>query len=134
MSEEPSIEKVVGTFIKIREARRKATVEHEAKDRKLAGQMETLETYLLGRLRDMGARSVATEYGIVYQTLEVKPQAFNWELFYKWVAKNNAFEALEKRLTKKFIVTYMEDNDGDLPPGVKVHRQHAVTIRQSNKE
>ena len=134
MTDEPSIEKVVSIFVKIRDARRKAASEHETADRKLADQMETLEQYLLGRLRTMGAKSVATSYGTVFQTTKVRPQANNWDLFYAWVAENNAFEALEKRITKQFIVTYMENNDGDLPPGVSVYRQHEVTIRKSDKE
>lgn len=134
MNDTISIDKVVGTFIKIRDARAAKKREWETEDRKLKDQMEVLDNFLLHSLRTIGAESVATKHGTVYQSTEITPQGSDWDAFYAWVAENNAFEALERRIKKTFIAAYQEEHDGDLPPGVSVFRQQTVNIRRNNKE
>lgn len=130
----PSIERVVATYLKIRDARKARKAEFETEDRRLAEKLETLEGYLYGRLTAMGVESARTEHGTVYQTTDIIPRGSDWNAFYAWVAENGAFDALEKRIKKTFIATYLEENDGELPPGVSVFRQHTVNVRRGNKE
>jgi hypothetical protein len=126
-----TLDRVVKAFVKIRDKRSEEKRAWEAKDRELKDQQETLESFLLGTMQTLGAKSVKTDHGTVYSAIEVTPQASDWDAFYAWVAEENAFEALEKRIKKTFVVAYMEDHDGELPPGVQVFRQHTVTIRRS---
>lgn len=129
-----TIAKVVATYIKIRDKRAENKKEFEAHDQKLKDQMETLSGFLLQTMRASGAESVRTKHGTVFTSIDITPQGQDWDKFYAWVAENNAFEALERRIKKTFIATYMEENDGELPPGVGVFRQHSVNIRRNSKE
>jgi hypothetical protein len=52
-------------------------------------------------------------------------------VFYVWIKDNDAFDALERRVKKSFIATYMEDNKGELPPGISVMQEYTVTIRRA---
>ena len=61
----------------------------------------------------------------------IKPSCEDWNGFYTWIAENEAFDALERRVKKSFITTYMEDNKGELPPGINVTQEYTVTIRRS---
>lgn len=126
-----SLDKIVSTFIKIRDKRAADKRAWEEGDKLLAGKMEQLEAFLNGHMNDTGVESFRTEHGTVYQTIDVIPNANDWDLFYRWIAENNAFDALERRIKKTFIGDYMEQNKGKLPPGVSTFRKLKVNIRRS---
>lgn len=130
-AEQVKLDKVTETYVKIRDARSVLKKEYEAKDLELKAQLETLDSFFLQTLQDLGVESVRTQHGTVYQSTSIKPSCEDWNIFYTWIAENEAFDALEKRVKKSFITTYMEDNKGELPPGINVLQEYTVTIRRS---
>jgi hypothetical protein len=128
---DPKLDKITETYVKIRDARSTLKKQYEADDLKLKDQLETLDSFLLGKLQELGVESVRTAHGTVYQSLAVKPSCEDWTAFYAWIAENEAFDALERRVKKSFIVDYMKDNADELPPGVIVLKEYTVTIRRS---
>jgi hypothetical protein len=130
-AEQVKIDKVTETYVKIRDARSVLKKEYEAKDLELKVQLETLDAFFLETLQTLGVESVRTKHGTVYQSIVVKPSCMDWDAFYTWIAENEAFDALERRVKKSFIVEYMTDNKDELPPGITVLREYTVTIRRS---
>lgn len=123
---------VVNAFINIRDARSALKREFEAKDDELKGKQARLEAVMLGHLNATNMAAVRVDGGTVYKQEEVKPSCSDWSSFYQWVSENDAFDALEKRLTKKFMVEFMEAHEGALPPGVSVHREFVVRVRRGS--
>lgn len=121
---------VTTAYVKIRDARAAMKKEFEAKDAELKGSMEKLEGVMLGHLNAHGMESVRTEAGTFYRQEDIKPSCADWSSFYQWIAANNAFEALEKRVGKGFIKDFMDAHDGALPPGINVHREYVVRVRR----
>jgi hypothetical protein len=132
MTDQPKLDKITATYIKIRDKRTALKREYEAEDQKLKDQLETLDGFLLGTLRDLGVESLKTKHGTVYQSVSVKPSCGDWNGFYAWIAEHEAFDALERRVKKSFIVNYMEDNSGELPPGITVLQEYTITVRRSS--
>jgi hypothetical protein len=130
-AEQVKIDKVTETYVKIRDARSVLKKEYEAKDLELKAQLETLDAFFLETLQTLGVESVRTKHGTVYQSTSIKPSCMDWNAFYTWIAENEAFDALEKRVKKSFIVDYMNDNKDELPPGISVLKEYTVTIRRS---
>jgi hypothetical protein len=130
-AEQVKIDKVTETYIKIRDARSTLRKTYEAEDLKLKDQLDVLEGYLLQTLQDLGVECARTAHGTVYQSTSIKPSCMDWNAFYTWIAENEAFDALEKRVKKTFIVDYMKDNKDELPPGISVLKEYTVTIRRS---
>jgi HNH endonuclease len=128
---DPKIDKVTETYIKIRDARSVLKKEYEAKDLELKAQLETLDAFFLETLQTLGVESMRTAHGTVYQSTSIKPSCMDWNAFYTWIAEHEAFDALEKRVKKTFIVDYMKDNSGELPPGIAVLQEYEVTVRRS---
>jgi hypothetical protein len=96
----------------------------------IKAQMHVIEGAAALHLQNISANSVATPSGTFYRQEEVKPSASDWDALYRWIAENNEFEMLERRITKKAVVAFMEKNEGRLPPGVSVHREYVVRVRQ----
>jgi hypothetical protein len=124
------LDKVAATYVKIRDKRSELKKEYEDADLKLKAQLETLESFCLETLQALGVESARTKYGTVYKSLALKPSCEDWTAFYAWIAENDAFDALEKRVKKSFIVDYMADNADELPTGITVLREWEVTIRR----
>lgn len=125
------LEKMVKVFIKMRDTRSAMKQEFEAKYNALGEDMELIQNMLLKFLQDNKLQNIKTDHGLVYKTETIKPSAADWDVFYTWIKKNDAFDALEKRITKRFIKDYMDQHDGGVPPGVTVYRGYEVGIRRN---
>lgn len=122
---------LVRAHLKIRDARREIAKEFEAKDSELKEKQHRLEMAMLSHLNDNNMDSVRTDAGTFYRQENITPAGADWQAFYDWVKDNDAFDALERRIKKGFIKEYMEEHDGDMPPGVTVHKEHVIRVRRS---
>lgn len=132
--------KLLKTHHKISDARTALKRAYEAADRKYLDQLEKLEAVLAAILNESfgigGPASMSGSEGIFFREETITPRADDWDRFYKWVAENDAFEALEKRVTKVFVKKFMEDNKDEngvsqLPPGISVFRKYVVRVRRA---
>jgi hypothetical protein len=125
------LDKVAETYVKIRDARAALKKQYEAEDNALKDQLATLDGFLLETMQSLGAESVRTKHGTVYLSVSVKPNCGDWNALYAWITENDAFDVLERRVKKSFIVDYMKENKDELPPGISVLHEYTVTIRRS---
>lgn len=123
--------KMVKAFVKLRDARTALKREFEDKDNALKSKQELLEGQLLKFLNENEMESVKTPHGTFYRQEELTPTGADWDAFYKWIAQNDAFDALERRIKKTFIKEYMEMHSGGIPPGVSVYREYVVRVRRT---
>lgn len=128
-------DKVTSAYVKIRDERSNRKRAWEADDRILKEKLEALENFTLGYLNENHQEKFSTLTGTVFKSLEIIPTASDWGAFYKWIAENDTFDALERRIKSTFISAYMEQNKGAIPPGVSVFRRYRVNVRRSkNRE
>ena len=132
VTETPTIDtkRVVSAYLKIRDAKTALTRQFEEEKAKLDSKLELLEQTLLKFLNEHKMDSAKAGPATFYKQIEITPAGSDWDRFYKWVVKHDAFEALERRIKKTFIKEYMEANDGAIPPGVTVHREFVVRVRR----
>jgi hypothetical protein len=127
-----TLDKITRAYLRIRDARAERKKAFEAEDVQLKEAQESLAATMLNEMNESGIQSFRTKHGTVYLTEDILPAAFDWDLFYQYVAENMAFDALHKRITKEFVSTYMEQNNGEAPPGVSVIRKNVVNVRRKN--
>lgn len=125
------VNKMTKAYVKLRDAKlelkRKMEDEIAGFDKKL----ELLEGQMLKFLNESKMESVKTEHGTFYRQEEITPTGADWTAFYGWIAENDAFEFLERRIKKTAIKEYMEAHEGGVPPGVNVYREFAVRVRRT---
>jgi hypothetical protein len=126
------IDRMVRVRHKIAAARKALAAEYKTSDEALKAQLRTVDAALLAELNSANVKSMKSESGVFYWQEKIIPSAADWDLFYKWVARTNSFDALERRIKSTFISQYMEDHDGGLPPGVDVYREREVHVRRNN--
>lgn len=142
--EGPNAVQLVKIGRKIKAARSKLAAEFKKADDELKADLQQVEALMLAFLNSTGQKTANTgEHGLFYWQDKIIPRADDWDAFYKWVARNHTFDALQKRIKVTFIADYMEehkndkDEDGNplsnLPPGVSVIREREIVIKNPNE-
>jgi hypothetical protein len=126
------LDRIVKTFLKIRDYRSEKKRAFEAEDDALKEEQELLQSQLLKYMNEAGLKNFGTEFGTVFRSVNIQPTASDWDTFYTWVAETDGFDFLEKRIKKTSVAAYMEQNMGAAPPGVNVLRNYEVTVRRKN--
>jgi hypothetical protein len=127
----PDYDKAVRAFINIRNARAEKAREWERVDAEFEEKLNRLRVYFLAHLNLTNVKASRTDAGTFFKKLKISPSAASWEVVYKFIKDNDAFDMLERRLKKKFITDYRKSHNV-LPPGVNVHEEWDVQIRSKS--
>ena len=123
-------DKIVKTYVKMRDARSKLSAEFRKKDEEIKAQMERLELFMLEQMENSGVESFKTLEGTAYRTSTMVPTGSDWDAFFKWVKETNGFDFFFKRIKADAVKDYMDQNGGKAPPGVSVYSKFGVTVRR----
>ncbi len=125
------LNRIVKVHLKIRDARQALSRQFDLEDGELKAKQERLETEMLKFLLDNKTDSFKTTSGTVFKQEEIQPSVPDWDALFTWIKNEDAFDALERRVKKKFIKDYMEEHKGAVPPGVSVLRSVVARVRRS---
>jgi hypothetical protein len=124
------LEKMAKTYLKMRAKCHAITKAADDEVAAIKAKMAVIENAAAQHLHQIKANSVATPAGTFYRQEDIKPSVGDWDALYTWIAEHNEFEMLERRVKKTAVAEYMERTKGHLPPGVAVHREYVVRVRQ----
>ena len=128
---EINVDTMVKVFVKMRDARSKLKKEFEEADTAIKADQDVLMLDLLRLMKELNVDNLKTKHGTVYTETTLKPSVQDWDALYKYIAKTGNFDALERRVKTAFVKEFMEVTEGDLPPGVSVHRELIAKVRRS---
>lgn len=126
-----SADKLVGVYIKIRDAREELKREFDAKDSDLVGQMDVIEQTLLDMCKTIDADSIKTKHGLAMRSVKSRYTTNNWEKFYEFMLNHKVPELLEKRIHQTNTKAFLEENPDLLPPGLNVDNAYSIIVRRS---
>jgi hypothetical protein len=128
------VAKITKAYVAIRDKRAEIKKAFDTEYADLGEKLDRLQAELLRLMQAQNSDAIRTEFGTVYRQEEVKPSCSDWSALDAWEKANpdiNASDILEKRVSKKFITEYMENNDGALPPGISIYREYVARVRRS---
>jgi hypothetical protein len=131
--DEPKIvptDKLVKTYVKIRDARKELTDQYEKQDNELKESLEIIEAQLLEACKTIGADSIRTPYGTISRTVKKRYWTNDWHSFYAFLKEHEALELLEKRVAQTNMSTFLEENPDLHPPGLNVDSRYSVVVRR----
>ncbi len=123
--------RIIAAYLKIRNEKQAYVKASDAIVAEYDAKLDRLSAELLNRMNKSKLKSLRGEAGIAVKTRTIIPTGSDWDAFYAWVVETNNFEALERRIKKTFIETYMEENDQELPPGVSVMKSFKAIIKKA---
>ena len=125
----PNVGDVIRTYMKLRD--QKAAIEGEVKERiaDLKSKMEKLEAYLKTQMDAQGLTSFKSDYGTAFLTTTDYANVADWDAVLTFVRDNEAYDMLEKRVSKIAVRGYIETNKA-VPPGITYGTKLEVNIRK----
>lgn len=124
-----NVDDVVATYMKLRS--QKESIEAEVKDRvsTIKAKMEKLEAWIKEQADAQGVTSFKTKHGTAFLTTTDYANVGDWDAVLGFIRENEAFDMLEKRISKLAVRGYIEANKA-VPPGVNYGTKLEVNIRK----
>lgn len=124
-----NVDDVVATYMKLRS--QKEAIEAEVKDRVsgIKAKMEKLEAWIKEQADAQGVTSFKTKHGTAFLTTTDYANVADWDAVLDFIRTQEAFDMLEKRISKIAVRGYIEANKA-VPPGVNYGTKLEVNIRK----
>jgi Ethanolamine utilization protein EutJ (predicted chaperonin) len=123
------VDEVVATYMKLRS--QKESMEAEVKDRvsTIKAKMEKLEAWIKEQADVQGVTSFKTKHGTAFLTTTDYANVADWDAVLDFIRTQEAFDMLEKRISKIAVRGYIEANKA-VPPGVNYGTKLEINIRK----
>lgn len=124
-----TVDAVIKKYMKLRI--QKEVVEAEIKERvdNIKADMVKLEAWLKAKLDADGLTSFKTDHGTAFLTTTDFANVDDWDAVLRFIREEEAFDMLEKRISKTAVRGYIETNK-EVPPGVKYGTKLDINIRK----
>lgn len=130
MSVDLPIDKIIETYVKIRDKKEELYREYKSNTAELESQMAVLKHKLLDLSKETGATSFSTPLYTAYRTVKNRYWTNDWESFYGFMQDNAVMGLLEKRIHQTNMKDFMEQNPDKHPPGLHVDSEYEFTIKR----
>lgn len=126
---EPNVDQVVSAYLKLRN--QKDAVENAAKQevQVIKEKMAKLEAWLLTQANTQNVTSFKTKSGTAFITTTDYANVADWDAVLSFVRANDAFDMLERRVSKIAVRGYIESR-GSVPNGVNYGTKIEVNVRK----
>lgn len=126
---ELTVDKVISGYLKLRT--KKDQLEASTKDqiKTIKEQMHKMELWLREQADAQGVTSFKTNSGTAFVTTTDFASVADWDAVLDFVRTNEAFDMLEKRVSKMAVRGYIEKNK-QVPAGVNYGTRLEVNVRK----
>jgi len=124
-----TIDKVIGTYLKLRGDKEAMEAETKKKVKDIKEQLVKIEAYLKGQADKTGVDSFKTANGTAFLTTTDFAQVADWDAVLEFVKEKDAYDLLEKRVSKTAVRGYIEA-DKSVPSGVNYGTRIDVNVRK----
>lgn len=124
-----TVDDVIAAYMKLRT--QKELIEAEIKD-KVKGieeKMDKLEAWIKEQADAQGVTSFKTKHGTAFLTTTDYANVADWDAVLKFIREEEAFDMLERRVSKTAVRGYIEATKA-VPPGVNYGTKLGVNIRK----
>lgn len=124
-----NVDDVISTYMKLRG--QKDALEKEVKEKVsvIKAKMEKLESWIKEQADTQGVTSFKTRHGTAFLTTSDYANVADWDAMIAFVKENEAYDLLEKRVSKVAVRGYIDQTKA-VPPGVNYGTRLDVNIRK----
>jgi len=125
------INDLIAGIVERRDLKSKMEAEHKAAVANVDAQIERASAVLLQMLNSSGATSAKYPAGTVIVKNKRKVNLADRDAFLNYVRETGQVSLLQARVAVKAVDEFMENNDGQVPPGVDVTTERDGEIRRA---
>lgn len=120
---------LVKKFLALREEVKAIDEQAKATTKPKKEAMEQIQGILQAFLDKSGGTSMKTEFGTFYSTTKYSASLSDADAFMRFVAANNAFHLLDRKANANAVRDYIEEHQGNQPPGVNLTQIKSIGVR-----
>lgn len=124
------IDKRVGKFVQLREARAASNKRSDKLDAAYKATLETIERSLIADAHAQGVTGFKTDHGTTYLEERVLASIADDTAFYDFVRESGDLDFFERRIKSTHVKEWMAASDGAVPPGLNIFRELTMKVRQ----
>lgn len=121
----------VEKYLELRELKKKLDDEHKAKVEKVSKLLGTLESQFMEHFNQTGSTQVKAGGGTVFVKTTDFAQVRDWDEVLEFIKHNEAYEFLERRVSKTAVSEYVKENNV-VPPGVNYGTKMSINVRKAS--
>lgn len=129
MPKEMTVDKLIDAYLKLRNKKEALEASVKQKTEGITKLMTKLEQQLMQQCDEQGVDSFKTEHGTAFLKETDYASVDDWDAVVAFVSGSQAFEFLTKKLNKIAVREYIEENDGELPPGMSYGMRRGLTVK-----
>jgi hypothetical protein len=123
------VDDVIAAYMKLRDKKESMEAAVKEQTKTLKEQMEKLEAWIKEQADVQGVTSFKTKHGTAFLTTTDYANVADWDAVLNFVRENEAFDMLEKRVSKIAVRGYIESNKA-VPAGVNYGTKLEINIRK----
>jgi hypothetical protein len=124
-----NVDDVVAAYVKLRDKKDSMEAAVKEQTKGLKEKMAQLEAWLKERADADGVTSFKTKHGTAFLTTTDYANVADWDAVLNFIRDNEAFDMLEKRVSKIAVRGYIESNKA-VPAGVNYGTKLEINIRK----
>jgi Cft2 family RNA processing exonuclease len=124
-----TVEEVIGAYMKLRLKKEAIEAAAKAEAKVYKEKMTKLEAWLTVKADEDGVTSFKTDSGTAFLTTTDFAAVADWDSVLNFIRDNDAYDMLEKRVSKMAVRGYIEANKS-VPAGVNYGTKLDINIRK----
>jgi hypothetical protein len=124
-----TVDEVVSAYIKLRAKKDAMEAEVKAETKKIVEKMDKFEGWLKQQADAQGVTSFKTKHGTAFLKTTDYANVENWDVTLAFILEQQAFDLLNKAVSKVAVRGYIEENKA-VPPGVNYGTKIEVEVRK----
>lgn len=129
MARQATLGAMIDALKKARDNRLERAKEWEAEEKELKATESDLRQRIIAALEKSKQTSGSSETATATITVKLLPRATDWPSIYKYIAKNDAWDLLERRIGKKAFADRLEQ--GEHVPGIDVFEEKDLSLTKA---
>jgi hypothetical protein len=118
-------------YIRLRELKAEIAARHKKELAEVESQLDTVDSFLLGKLQELGVDSVKAGGATVYFQTEMRANIADKGAFMDFIRERGQPELLQTRVSSTVLREFMEANGGHTPPGVTANFERVIRVRKA---
>jgi hypothetical protein len=133
-AEQPTDDRLVRVYLKIRAAISATTKEYDARIGVLKRQQDQLRAELLKRLHERKSTQTKTTEGVAYIVQRMNVSIADEDLFGRFVLDEQDTDFYHKRVSIEHLREWSKAHDGAMPPGLNIFTELEINVRRPTKK
>ncbi len=126
-----TLDRLAKVYLKMRGRLGEITKAYESEAEDLKAKQHEVALAMKDIMQATGQKSAKTDHGTIILSTKTRYVAQDWDAMKRFIIDHDAVDLLEKRIAQKAMSEFLNDNPGQIPPGLNTLTEVDVSVRKS---